>query len=135
MSKGQGIRRQPIPTLTVRGIGEAAPELSQPSQVPGRELTNSKLKAKSQVGLNMSFTTQIMALSEHSRGITDVALLRDAFKQYLELCEMYNIPPNNLAAYGAIGISTATAKMWAANKAGREKKEFIYTRRTIALPI
>lgn len=122
--------KQPNPGIEIRGIGEGISEskLTQlganKSGVPVAR-SNKELRTRGQVSVNMTFSMEIMQLSESAKKIDRVELLRDAFKRYLELCDQYGIPPTNMSAYSALGIDLKTAKLWAAGKAGRDKAELI----------
>jgi len=116
------IKKQPDMSIHVRGIGEKA-ETNSSGLVPKEK--NKALVNSNKVTRNLNFNMEVMSLSETAKDSNDIGVLRSVFKSYLELCNEYSIVPNNMSAYAAIGISINTAKMWAAGKAGAEKKEFI----------
>jgi len=122
--------KQPNPNIEIRGIGEGISESkltslgANSSRVPSTK-TNREMRTKGQVAVNMEFSMQILQLSESAKQVDSVAMLRDAFKQYLELCNEYGIQPSNMSAYSALGIDLKKAKLWAAGKAGREKAELM----------
>lgn len=113
--------KEPDLSIHVRGIGEKEP--TQATVVPRGN--NKALQSSNKVTRNLSFTMELLALSEKAKQTKSIDDLRGLFKHYLEMCNEYSIVPNNISAYQSIGITTQTAKMWAAGKAGAEKKELI----------
>lgn len=121
--------RQPNPNIEIRGIGEgiSGERLSQLGAAPTvpSTKTNRELRTRGQNAANNSFTMEVWKISQAAKQTDNVALLRDAFAQYMALCDEYGFQPGNMGAYKAIGINGKTAKLWAAGKAGREKAELI----------
>lgn len=55
----------------------------------------------------------------------DIPEMERRFKRYLELCELYDQPIGNMAAYTAIGISKTQAEQWEIRDKNEAKREFI----------
>lgn len=61
----------------------------------------------------------------------DVEEMERRFARYLELCEMYDQPISNMAAYTAIGITKNQAENWVARDKNEAKRQFILRVKTV----
>lgn len=61
----------------------------------------------------------------------DVDEMERRFAHYIEMCELYDQPISNLAAYSAIGITKSQAENWEHRDKNERKREFIRKVRTV----